>query len=235
MKINTKWTLVAVGVLALMAEQANEATAQQFSIPWYTIDSGGGYASGGNFELEGTIGQHDAGPTMTGGQFAVTGGFWVGGESQEPGVITPGSFQVTRGTYASGRLGDLATSDNSDLSIRRAINDIQSRTEFEVKSISPLANPASLEFTLEGAVFARSQVTQTIELYDYVASSWELLDSRNANRFSDTTVTVPATGNLSRFVEAGTMCMEARIRYRSANPRQQFSSNTDRTVWTVGQ
>jgi hypothetical protein len=151
------------------------------------------------------------------------------------GNVTPKSFQVTRGTYASGAIGDLAASDDSDFSIRRAVNDIQPKTEFEVKSISPFANPGSLEFTLEGAVFARSEVTQTIELYDYIAGAWELLDSRNANRFSDTTVIVTATGNLSRFVEAGTMCIEARICYRSTNPRQQFSSNTDLTAWTVSQ
>lgn len=55
----------------------------QFDINWYTIDGGGDYSANGNFELNGTIGQHDAGPTMTGGSFSVTGGFWTS---------TPGSI-----------------------------------------------------------------------------------------------------------------------------------------------
>ncbi len=51
----------------------------QFEITWYTIDAGGtNNASGGSFELSGTIGQPDAGPVMTGGQFSLAGGFWPG-------------------------------------------------------------------------------------------------------------------------------------------------------------
>lgn len=51
----------------------------QFEITWYTIDAGGTNNSiGGAFELSGTIGQPDAGPTMSGGQFTLAGGFWPG-------------------------------------------------------------------------------------------------------------------------------------------------------------
>ena len=153
----------------------------------------------------------------------------------EPVVVTPNSFLLTRGTYVSGGIADLAASDNADLSIRRATSDVQSRTEFEVTAVSPTASPSSLEVTLEGAVFARSDVNQTIELYDHVAGIWEQVDTRTATRFTDSTVTVTATGDLSRFVEAGTLLTKARIRYQSVNPRQQFSSNTDQFVWTIGQ
>ena len=52
----------------------------QYEITSHTIDGGGGFSAGGSFELEGTIGQHDAGPNdgMTGGGFALVGGFWAG-------------------------------------------------------------------------------------------------------------------------------------------------------------
>ena len=49
----------------------------QFSIDWFTIDGGGGSSTNGNFFLSGTMGQPDAGPVMTNGQFSVTGGFWA--------------------------------------------------------------------------------------------------------------------------------------------------------------
>jgi hypothetical protein len=157
-----------------------------------------------------------------------------------PGVpdtvaVAADSLDVTRGRVISGTLADLAESDDADLSIGRATSDIQSRTEFEVKAVSSVANPSSLVVTLEGSVFARSQVNQTIELYDYVAGVWEQIDTRAATRFSDSTVKVAATGDLSRFVEAGTMCIEARIRYQSPVARQHFSSNTDQFLWTIGQ
>ena len=50
--------------------------AQQYSIGWYKIIGGGGTSSNGQFSVSGTIGQHDAGVAMTGGNFSLTGGFW---------------------------------------------------------------------------------------------------------------------------------------------------------------
>ena len=53
----------------------------QFDIDWFTIDGGGGLSTGSGFELEGTIGQFDAGQAMSGGGFTLTGGFWTGSTS----------------------------------------------------------------------------------------------------------------------------------------------------------
>jgi hypothetical protein len=49
----------------------------QYAIPWHTIDGGGGTSTGGVYSVSGTIGQPDAGVTMTNGQYSVTGGFWA--------------------------------------------------------------------------------------------------------------------------------------------------------------
>ncbi len=170
---------------------------------------------------------------MAGGAFELSGGFWVGTSGDGPVELVAESVLVTRGEYVSGDIVELAASDNVDLIIQRSSSDIQSRTEFEVKSTSPVASPSMIELTLEGAVFARSTVDQSIDLYDYVAAAWVEIDTRTANRFSDATVTAAATGDLSRFVEPGTGCIEARVRYRSVNPRQQFSSNSDHLFWTI--
>ena len=53
------------------------AFAQPYTIDWHTIDGGGGTSTGGAYSVSGTIGQPDAGPTMTNGPYAVTGGFWA--------------------------------------------------------------------------------------------------------------------------------------------------------------
>jgi hypothetical protein len=50
--------------------------AQQYSIGWYKISGGGGTSSDGAYSVTGTIGQHDAGAAMTGGNYSLTGGFW---------------------------------------------------------------------------------------------------------------------------------------------------------------
>jgi hypothetical protein len=51
--------------------------AQTYSIDWYKISGGGGTSTGGVYAISGTIGQHDAGGPMTGGNFSLTGGFWA--------------------------------------------------------------------------------------------------------------------------------------------------------------
>jgi hypothetical protein len=63
------------------------AAAQQYSIDWYTVDGGGGTSTSAVYSVTGTIGQPDAGTTMNGGNFALTGGFW----SIVTAVQTPGA------------------------------------------------------------------------------------------------------------------------------------------------
>jgi len=53
------------------------ARAQQYSIDWYKVAGGGGTSSNGQYTVSGTIGQHDAGGPMTGGNYSLTGGFWA--------------------------------------------------------------------------------------------------------------------------------------------------------------
>jgi hypothetical protein len=65
--------------------------AQQYTIDWYKIAGGGGTSTGGVFSLSGTIGQPDADGPMTGGNYAVTGGFW----SLIAVVQTPGAPLLT--------------------------------------------------------------------------------------------------------------------------------------------
>ncbi len=75
--------IICVGAVAIAPIGGGD-----FDLSWHTIDGGGGSSAGGGFELSGTIGQHDAGQTMTGGSFALTGGFWAGAGSA-PGIPCP--------------------------------------------------------------------------------------------------------------------------------------------------
>jgi hypothetical protein len=69
--------------------------AQTYSVDWYKIAGGGGTSTGGTYQVSGTIGQHDAGNAMTGGNYSLTGGFW----SLISVVQTPGAPLLTI-TYA---------------------------------------------------------------------------------------------------------------------------------------
>ncbi len=70
------FTLLLGMGMGIMLFAAPTAHAQNFSVDWPSIDGGGGTSAGGPFSLSGTIGQADAGVTMTNGGFALTGGFW---------------------------------------------------------------------------------------------------------------------------------------------------------------
>ena len=67
-----KTLLISAAAVLLLALNLN---AQTYSIDWFKVAGGGGTSTGGVFTVSGTIGQHDAG-SMTGGQYALTGGFW---------------------------------------------------------------------------------------------------------------------------------------------------------------
>jgi hypothetical protein len=59
---------------------------QNYNISWYKVAGGGGVSSNATYQLSGTIGQPDASPQMTGGNFSLTGGFWSLIAVQTPGA-----------------------------------------------------------------------------------------------------------------------------------------------------
>lgn len=149
-------------------------------------------------------------------------------------TISPQVMTITRGVLAAGDAQTLAQADGVDVSIRRSNTDIQSRTEFEITSVSPILSPTTMEVNLKGSVFARTSVVQSIGLFNFDTNSWVQIDSRDASRFIDRIDTIAITGNVARFVELGTGQIKARVNFQSENPRQQFTSNTDGFNWQVG-
>jgi hypothetical protein len=76
---------VSLVAISLLSFAVSSASAQNYSIDWFTIDGGGGTSTGGVYSVSGTIGQPDAGH-MSGGNFTIDGGFWgIIGAIQSPG------------------------------------------------------------------------------------------------------------------------------------------------------
>jgi hypothetical protein len=73
-------------LLLLVLAASARSYAQPYSIDWYKVAGGGGTSTGGVYSVSGTIGQHDAGGPMTGGNFSLTGGFWALYALQTPGA-----------------------------------------------------------------------------------------------------------------------------------------------------
>src|SRR5437867_10568343 len=71
--------LVCLGLVAVLALPVLAGATDIMDLSWNTVDGGGyTYSTGGTFGLGGTIGQPDAGNSMTGGTFGLQGGFWGG-------------------------------------------------------------------------------------------------------------------------------------------------------------
>jgi hypothetical protein len=65
-------TDMAIGIAAMLPV----LLSAQYAIDWHTMDAGGGFSSGGGYELGGTIGQPDVG-VSSGGVHELVAGFWA--------------------------------------------------------------------------------------------------------------------------------------------------------------
>ncbi len=72
-----KWRLTTIKVFFIMITLLLlMAIVSGYEITWWTIDGGGGEVTGGNYVLNGTVGQPDAGKS-SGSHFTLYGGFWA--------------------------------------------------------------------------------------------------------------------------------------------------------------
>jgi hypothetical protein len=80
---------LALAVFSSLVAPVSPVFGQSYSIDWNKVAGGGGTSTGGPYSVSGTIGQHDAGGPMTGGNYALTGGFWaLFSVAQTPGAPT---------------------------------------------------------------------------------------------------------------------------------------------------
>lgn len=83
--------LLIIGLLVIVGGAIAGASgdrADNLSIPWWTVDGGGGDSSGGAYTLRGTTGQPDAG-RASGGDFSLVGGFWRSPEARVIELFMP--------------------------------------------------------------------------------------------------------------------------------------------------
>ena len=69
-------SMISICILTIVSVGFGQSGGD-YDLTWSTIDGGGGTSSDGNFTLNGTIGQPDAG-VMAGGDYRLEGGFWSG-------------------------------------------------------------------------------------------------------------------------------------------------------------
>ncbi len=157
-------------------------------------------------------------------------------------AVAADNFGVTIGSVDSGGLPELADSDDQYLVLDPVFLTFRYQIQFTVDSTSPTDTPSELEFSYESRAFNFvGTVDQEIELFNYVSGSFETIDTRLA-AVVDTVVTVIPGGDASRFVQAGTGAMQARINYQNSTPFWVFSTaslylpyrvRADHVFWSI--
>ncbi|MGI8922831.1 MAG: hypothetical protein ACR2HJ_02125 [Fimbriimonadales bacterium] len=130
----------------------------------------------------------------------------------------PTSYSMFRGSVISGNLASLQSSDNNRLVMRpgAVFSNAEPPVQVILNATAPTSSPSGFSFSLESnASIANAE--QKISLYNYVTGQYEVLDTRLATT-SDDTVNVSVTTNTSRFIQAGTMAIRARVSYRALGP-----------------
>ncbi|MBV6459582.1 MAG: hypothetical protein HONBIEJF_02731 [Fimbriimonadaceae bacterium] len=146
----------------------------------------------------------------------------------------PQSYTILRGTQVSGNLESLFNADSDPLVVKMGLIPFQS--DFPVRLVldgtSRFAVPGKLRICLTSKVTA-ANIGQTVELYDYSAGIYEVVDYRVVGL--GYTSTIAAVTNPARFVAPGTRQIQARIKFKSTTPIQAgvWSAYLDQAVWEV--
>ncbi|MCO5295337.1 MAG: hypothetical protein M9921_00620 [Fimbriimonadaceae bacterium] len=128
-------------------------------------------------------------------------------------AVPPTSLLVVNGVNLGGGIPAIVKSDDVRQGVRLnpAAEQVGHQLQLVLTATSPLASPTSLELVIED----NSSVTgvrRTVDLFDFVANRWEAVDARFESLADRTSVAV-ASGDLSRFVRAGTGEMRAKVGY----------------------
>jgi len=148
------------------------------------------------------------------------------------------SFTTVRGFLVNGgTLADLANSDDQALEYNPGftLSSAEPPVWVEFLGISTDSDPEMLSFTLE-AKANTPNIMQEIELFNVVTGDFESLDIRNASFNVDSVVTVAATGDVSRFIDAAdNNVVRARGAWRATGFVLLFpwTDSIDQAQWTI--
>jgi hypothetical protein len=152
----------------------------------------------------------------------------------EPPIL-PQAFFLLRGILTSGGLSDLFASDDSALAVQMGPVPTaqEAPVQVVVEGTATTSVPLELGFLLEAHV-SSSNISQQIELFNFVTGTWQAVDTRSATA-GDSIAHVHVTTNPGRFIRSSDLRVMARVSYRALGPVPIFlwSAFLDRAVWTV--
>jgi hypothetical protein len=155
--------------------------------------------------------------------------------------VAPLRMRIAQGTQTGGLLSDIATSNNQYLKFvpGPAASPLVDRSvTVLLRAIRPASSMTDFAFRLEAAMLGgpAGDVKQKIELFNFSTGVFEQVDERAAAT-SDQVVEITPTAPFSRFVEAGTNEIRARIKWSTptgfAGAPFNWSVDIDEAVWLI--
>ena len=145
-------------------------------------------------------------------------------------------LNIVGGSLAGGQLDDTRDSDDSYLEVRPT-SDLPSKEPpvwIEFEGSSPLESPATFVFRLETKVNTIN-LCQKIELFNFNTTNYELVETSDAG-LNDDSITVVLNGNVSRFVDAKTKTVKARLAWSPVGLVTHFpwTVSIDQVAWIIG-
>jgi hypothetical protein len=238
-----KWITIAggAGLVAVATWAFAPALAQVlgpvYQLDWFTIDSGGGTATVDNYELTGTVGQHDAVQSLTVDTYELTGGFWISNPVISETVCPdgPDNFFKSFGGTVNGDTTMLCDSDDIRLRVRQFARvtpqlpfirfDIWTNTVFEPGAVS------ALSYHVEGycnAIVSGGQTADTLQtsIRNFATLFYALQDVRATGAFADEFIDIDITANADEYIRAS----DGRIQLRM---EAFFPGTVVQTNWEI--
>jgi hypothetical protein len=200
--------IILLTSLMLLALASSSAFGQPFAVPWYTVDGGGGHSEFGNLELDGTIGQHDASGPLTGGSFALTGGFWRRAAAAGGPVCANGGTLI-EGAGQQNNFNATCGSDNVRWAAHGAVFAFQVSdpvVQFELTTTAP-AGAGSISVDVEASRQAGgANLILRAQLFNFVTNSYVAMPGTLLLTTTDQVknYALPVGSNPADFIEPGT-------------------------------
>lgn len=161
--------------------------------------------------------------------------FSFGVETGSSADFFPSALNPIRGNLVSGNLASLLASDNDRLVYRPGVvlSTQISPVSYEVVGTAPQQTASTLRFRIESRASSTS-ISQTIEMFDYVANAYVSVDTRNLTT-TDNLIEVVISTNASRYIQAGTKQTKTRISFRATGPTLSYpwDSGVDLAMWRM--
>jgi hypothetical protein len=147
----------------------------------------------------------------------------------------PTTLVPIRGNLESGNLASLLTSDDNRLVHKPGVVLVSSQAPvaYEVIGTAPQQSASELRFRIESHASATA-ISQRVELFDYVANAYVPFPATNLTT-SDVLREVVVSTNASRYIQAGTRQVKARIEFRATGPVLVYPwrSRVDLNMWRM--